>query len=159
MTVSLRPITVENWLECVELKPTDAQVQAGFVSPNVFSLAQAGFEPWWHPLGIYADEVMVGFVMYGIWPAVGLPSYYPDIVLAGEDHILRFMIDGRYQRRGYGRAALQLVIEGIRQRPGARSVSLSYDPANDGAAALYASVGFRLTGQMHFEEIEARLEL
>lgn len=158
MTVTLRPITVDNWLECVELKPTDEQVQAGFVAPNAFSLAQASFEPWWHPLGIYADEVMVGFVLVGTWPTTGIPAYYPGVP-AGEDYILRFMIDGRYQRKGYGRAAMLSVIDRVRQRPGSHTLALSYEPNNDRAAALYASVGFRLTGQMHDGEVEAKLDL
>jgi diamine N-acetyltransferase len=158
VVVNLRPITVDNWLDCVELKPASAQVQVGFVAPNAFSLAQAHFEPWWHTLGIYADEVMVGFVMYGTWPATGLPAYYPEVPV-GVDYILRFMIDGRYQRQGYGRAALLLVIERIRQRPGAHRIQLSYEPTNEGAAALYASVGFQPTGHMHGSEIEAGLEL
>jgi diamine N-acetyltransferase len=157
VTVSLRAITIENWLECVELKTTEAQ--AGFVSPNTFSLTQAHFETWWETLGIYADEVMVGFVMFGTFPATGLPAYYPEVIPVGIDCIMRFMIDGRYQRRGYGRAALALVIERIRQRPDAHAIILSYDPNNSGAAALYASLGFRLTGNMHHEEIEARLDL
>ena len=103
MTVTLRPITVKNWSECVELAPTEEQVQAGFVTSNAFSLAQASFESWWQPTGIYTDEMMVGFVMVGTWPTTGLPSYIPeDEVPVGEDHILRFMIDGRYQHKGYG---------------------------------------------------------
>jgi diamine N-acetyltransferase len=69
------------------------------------------------------------------------------------------MIDGRYQRQGYGREALKLVIERIRQRPGAHTLILSYEPDNEGAAALYASVGFRPTGHMHGGEIEALLDL
>ena len=136
----------------------DEQVQAGFVAPNDFSLAQASFEPWWQPLGIYADEVMVGFVLVGTWPAVGLPAYYSEAAV-GEDYILRFMIDGRYQRKGYGRAALLSVIEQIRQRPDAHTLALSYEPENTVAAALYASVGFQLTGQMHGGEVEAKLDL
>jgi diamine N-acetyltransferase len=54
---------------------------------------------------------------------------------------------------------MKLVIERIRQRPGAHTVTLSYEPTNDGAAALYASVGFRPTGHMHGDEIETLLDL
>jgi diamine N-acetyltransferase len=158
LTVTLRPITVDNWFVCVELEPAEAQVQARFVASNAFSLAQASFEPWWRPTGIYAGEVMVGFVMYGTWPATGLPSYYPEVP-AGVDYILRFMVDGKYQRQGYGRAAMLALIERVRQRPGAHTLSLSYDPTNEGAAAFYASIGFRPTGHMHGEEIEVVLDL
>lgn len=156
MTIMLRPISVENWSDCVDLSPTEEQVEAGFVAPNV---TQASFESWWQPTGIYADEVMVGFVMYGTWPATGLPPYIPaGEVPAGEDYILRFMIDGRYQRKGYGRVALALLIDRLRQRPGVYKVALSYEPWNAAASALYASMGFQLTGEKHGEEVVAALD-
>jgi diamine N-acetyltransferase len=158
MAVTLRPITIDNWIECIELTPTEEQVKAGFVAANSLSLAQAHFEPWWQTQGIYADDVMVGFVMYGTWPASGLPAYYPEMPV-GQDFILRFMVDGRYQGKGYGRAALEQVITNIRQRPGAHTIHLSYEPENKGAAALYAALGFRPTGQMHGSEIEVSLDL
>jgi diamine N-acetyltransferase len=158
MTVTLRPITRDNWIECIELKPTDEQIKAGFVAANSMSLAQAHFEPWWQTLGIYADDVMVGFIMYGTWPDSDLPPYYPEMP-AGQDFILRFMVDGRYQGKGYGRAALEQAIANLRQRPGARTIKLSYEPDNEGAAALYAKLGFRPTGQMHGSEIEVSLDL
>ncbi len=158
MAVSLRPITIDNWVQCAALKPSAEQERAGFVSPNAFSLAQAHFESWWEPLGIYDDDLMVGFVMHGRWPSSGVPSYHPEVPV-GVDCILRFMIDGNYQGRGYGRKALAQVIARIRQRPGAHTLQLSYDPNNLVAAALYASQGFRLTGKMVDEEIEAELDL
>lgn len=160
MTVSLRPISRDNWIQCIELKPTKEQVKAGFVAPNAVSLTQAAYEPWWNPLGIYADEEMVGFIMYGSWPeAAELPSHYPPEMPTGEDHVLRFMIDERYQGKGYGRAALAQVIEQVRQRPGTYAISLSYEPENARAAAVYASLGFKPTGHMHGGELEVRLAL
>ncbi len=158
MVVSLRPITLDNWTECVDLAPTAEQ--KGFVAPNAFSLAQAHFEPWWEPLGIYIDDRMVGFVMHGRWPETALPAYYGDFEAPqGVECILRFMIDGRYQRQGYGRAALMQVIERCRQRPSTRAIHLSYEPANTGAAALYASLGFRPTGRVFDGEVETWLDL
>jgi diamine N-acetyltransferase len=159
MTISLRPITIDNWVTCAELKPTEEQERAMFVSPNTFSLAQAHFEPWWEPLGIYVGDLMVGFVMHGRWPTSGLPDYYPPDLPKGMDCILRFMIEKSHQRKGYGRAAMIQVIERIRQRPGAHTIELSYDPHNLAAAALYASVGFKPTGRVFYEEIVAELDL
>ncbi|MCC6166066.1 MAG: GNAT family N-acetyltransferase [Caldilineaceae bacterium] len=158
MTVSLRPITVENWPECVELKP--GPDQNGFVAPNAVSLAQAHFEPWWEPYGIYVDDRMVGFIMYGYWPQASLPAYYGDFEAPqGVICILRFMVDANHQRQGYGRAALAQTIERCRQRPGVRAVHLSYEPSNSVAAALYASLGFRPTGRILDGEVETWLDL
>jgi diamine N-acetyltransferase len=158
MVISLRPITNENWMACISLEPTEEQVQARFVSSNVLSLAQAHYEPWWEPIGIYVGELMVGFVMVGRWPARDVPAYYGEVPV-GVDCILRFMIDGRYQRQGYGRAALAQTIKLIRQHPGAQAIQISYDETNKIAKALYVSQGFRPTGRTFFEEEEAWLEL
>jgi diamine N-acetyltransferase len=161
MVVELRPITVENWVDCVGLKPTEEQEKAHFVAPNAFSLTQASFEPWWESLGIYADDVMVGFVMHGRWPSTGLPSYYPaeEEIPVGVHYILRFMVDGRYQGKGYGKAAMVQLIERVRQCSDTLTLCLSYEPENFAAAALYTGVGFRPTGEMHGGEIEMKLEL
>jgi diamine N-acetyltransferase len=65
-TVALRPIDETNWSIAVDLEVSDDQ--DGFVASNAVSLAQAHFEPWWIPLGVYAGDEMVGFVMHGRWP-------------------------------------------------------------------------------------------
>jgi diamine N-acetyltransferase len=99
MTITLRPITQDNWRACLQLSTTEAQRR--FVASVVHSLAQAYAEPWWTPLAIYADEIPVGFVMYR--------------QLAGTDitWIQRIMIDARYQNKGYGQMAMEAVISRI----------------------------------------------
>ena len=60
-TVDLRPVTKENWRECINLKLSADQ--ESFVSSNLFSLAQSKFETCRNPCAIYNDkEEMVGFV-------------------------------------------------------------------------------------------------
>jgi diamine N-acetyltransferase len=156
MQVTLQPITLDNWIQCIELAPTEEQARIGFVSPNVLSLAQAHMEPWWQPTAIYAGETMVGFEMHGRWPARGVPAYH-EAVDPGIDHILRMMIDGRFQGRGYGRQAMTLVIVHIAAQPDARAIGLSYDPENTAAMRLFTSLGFQPTGRLVDGEIEARL--
>lgn len=156
-SVTVRPVTLENWIAVMELTPTPEQVQAGFVATNTFSLAQAWAETWWRPHAIYAGDEVVGFVMFGRLPDV-LPPYYEDMESNGEHCVLRFMIDARYQRHGYGRAALRQVIELVRAEAGSRALVLSYEHENDGAAALYAGLGFVPTGRIVGGEVEARLD-
>jgi diamine N-acetyltransferase len=157
-TICLRPITSENWIECINLKPTAQQQEAGFVASNAVSLAQAYGEPWWQPYAIYADQTMVGFVMYGRWPASGVDPLH-DEALPGIDCILRFMIDERYQGRGYGRAAMEQAITQIKAQPDVRAIHLSYEPDNVAAARLYTGVGFRPTGRIVGGEEEAWLSV
>ena len=156
MPISLRPITSENWIDCINLKPTAEQARIGFVEPNRGSLAQAYAERWWQPYAIYADEVMVGFAMYGRWPATDIPPHHTD-ANPGIDFILRFMIDERYQGRGYGRAAMAALIAQIKAQPDVEAIEISYDVANTVMARLCARAGFQPTGQISDGEIEARL--
>jgi diamine N-acetyltransferase len=158
MAVTLRPITCDNWIQCIELAPTAEQQQNSFVAPNQLSLAQAYAEPWWQPYAIYAGEQMVGFVLYGCWPERGVPDYH-TYAKPGVHCVLRFMIDGRYQGRGHGRAAMERVVEQICHEPGAHTIELSVDPNNEAAQRLYNSLGFQRTGNMVEDEIEMRLVL
>jgi len=62
MTVTLRPVTADNWKQCVGLSVEPEQKL--FVAPNAYSLAEAAYEDGCVPLAIYHDETMVGFAMY-----------------------------------------------------------------------------------------------
>ena len=58
--------------------------------------------------------------------------------------IWRFMIDKNYQRKGYGRAAMQQALELVRSFPCGESEYcwISYEPENEAARNLYLSFGF-----------------
>jgi diamine N-acetyltransferase len=137
MSITLQPITRENWRTCVQLEP--ASDQRHFVAPNVYSLTEAQFYPGTETRAIYADDTMVGFVMWGTDPDDP----------PGEVWIARLMIDQRYQRKGYGRAAMELVLDAIRAIPECCVIKLSFEPENTGAEALYLSLGFEHTGEMN----------
>ena len=139
MTVTLQPITRENWLACIALKPKDDQVN--FVAPNVFSIAEASFHPDAQTRAIYAGETMVGFVMWGV-DTDNNPS---------EMWIWRLMIDGAQQGKGYARMAMEQVLRFLRDA-GHREVFLSYEPKNAGAARFYSRLGFEPTGRVEYGE-------
>ena len=112
-----------------------AHHQKGFVATNVKSLAEAYVNPTDHPFGIYdakahyqASPSMLGFTMYELVDAVGF--------------ILRLMIDEKYQRRGYGRAAMIEVMRRLRLHPEVEKIATSHDRKNKAAARLYESLGF-----------------
>jgi len=132
--VSLREVTAETVRTICELQVRPEQ--AAFVASNAISIAQAYFEPkaWFR--AIYAGDEPVGFVMLSLDEAA--PEYY----------IWRFMIDARYQGRGYGRAALELAIDHVRPLPRATEVLLSYVPAPGSPEAFYRAAGFEPTGQV-----------
>lgn len=67
------------------------------------------------------------------------------------------VIDRRHHGRGYGRAATEALIRWLQGRPECRGIALSYHPGNERARKLYASLGFRETGEESDRELVARL--
>lgn len=124
-----------------------APTQMSFVAPNAISFAEALFEPraWYR--GIYADGTPVGFAMLSI--DTDAPEYY----------LWRFMIDSRYQGRGYGRVAVGLIVAYVRTLPRAGELLVSWVPADGGPEPFYRGLGFEPTGEMDGIEVVARLAL
>ena len=134
VAVTLREITSETLYSILRLKVRPEQEQ--FVANNSNSIAEAYFEPkaWFR--AIYAGETPVGFLM--LFDNPDEPEYY----------LWRFMIDSRYQRMGYGRQAMNLLIEYVRARPNATRLLLSYSPGEGSPEPFYASLGFANTGEV-----------
>lgn len=132
-TITLREITKDNLDQVLDLKVAIAQ--ENFVASNAKSIAQAHFYPevaWFR--AIYADETPVGFVMLEDDPPN--ESYF----------LWRLMIDSQYQNRGFGRRALELVIEYVKTRPNAAAIMTSCVPGEGSPGAFYEKMGFTYTG-------------
>lgn len=71
----------------------------------------------------------------------------------------RFMIDARYQGRGIGQRAIELVIEHVRTRPGAAVLVTSCVPGDGGPGPFYEKLGFVYTGAEEEGELVMRREL
>ena len=147
IVIELRKITKDNYDECLKLQVSGEQ--KNFVAPNVYSLAQAWvYYETAYPFAIYADDVMVGFIMLG---------YYAERNIY---NIWRFMIDARYQKRGYGKSALQLSIDYLVKEFNVDEIFTSFEPNNIVAEKLYVSVGFNRTGEIEDDgEIVMRLDI
>ncbi len=68
------------------------------------------------------------------------------------------MIDARYQRLGFGRRALDLLVRHVRSRPHARRLLTSYVPGAEGPERFYLEYGFTPTGRAD-DDGEIELEL
>jgi diamine N-acetyltransferase len=145
MNITFKEVTKDNLYALSMLKVSSEQ--NNFVAPNTYSVAQSKFYPSWMPLGVYDDEVPVGFFMYGIDNT--------DKAL----WIIRMMIDEKFQGKGYGRHALEKLIERIKMNNNYSEVFLSFVPGNERAKKLYESVGFKDTGRIEEDEIVYRLQL
>jgi diamine N-acetyltransferase len=142
-TVELREITGETVRQVTALAVTPEQ--ASYVASNAVSIAQAHFEPkaWFR--AVAAGDELVGFVMVYRDPGVRF-------------YVWRFMIDARHQGRGYGRRALELLLDEARL-DGAAEMTLSVVPGEHSALDFYRRLGFIETGEVHEGEHELRLEL
>lgn len=149
--VTLCEITAETVIPVVKLKV--AEDQNRFVAPNAVSLAQALFAPeaWYR--AIYLGDEPVGFVM------LSDDSLRDPVPAQPEIGVWRLMVDARHQRRGIGRAALQLVIEHVRRKGLFDRLSISYVPGEGSPEALYRSLGFEPTGEVDEGEIVLALAL
>lgn len=131
MSVAFREITPDNFDECVGLK---VRADQPYVASNVYSIAQAKIFPQYTILAIYHAETMVGFVMYKL-------DYE-----AKELYLGRFMIDQRYQHKGYGKGALDLLKNIALEDPGIEKITLSTNPDNVYGIKVYEKFGFKDTG-------------
>jgi diamine N-acetyltransferase len=146
LAITLREITKDNWKTCIKLEVGEDQRQ--LVAPNLYSLAESKFHPWLVPQAIHDGDTMVGFTMWG---------HDPDTP-PGEYWIARLMVDRRYQKCGYGRAAMETLLEHLCALD-CTSILLSFEPENSVAHSLYERLGFRLTGEIDQGELIMRLDL
>ena len=127
--ISLKNVDVYNYVKVIRLEV--APEQKNFVTSNAFSLAQAYVMPECRPVAIYNGMTPVGFAMYALDKE------------DGEYWIYRLMVGAEFQRRGFGREAMRLLIERIRKEAPERAVLyISFEPENEGARHLYTSLGF-----------------
>ena len=140
--VTLREITDSNRAEALRLGVSPEQSK--FVDGVAASLEEAAAKPdacpWFR--AIYADETPVGFIMI----ADGVPAGHPEF--AWPYYLWRLLIDAGHQRRGYGTAALDLVVEYLRERPGAVELVTSAVSGEGSPISFYERLGFHATGGM-----------
>jgi RimJ/RimL family protein N-acetyltransferase len=148
-TVRLVEITVDNFVEVERL--VTHRTQQRFVSPVCASFADAMFPevvdgaplvPWMR--AIEADGALVGFVMVALTTEV-----HP------EPYLWRLLVDRMHQRRGIGRAALDLLVEQCREW-GDRSLLTSWTPGKGSPEPMYLDYGFVPTGNIVDGETEGR---
>ena len=146
--INLRKITEENFIDAFNLKLAKGQEE--FVSHPIRSLAQAYvYREQCQPFGIYDNETMVGYVM--VIYDCDIPEY----------DIWHMIIDEAQQKKGYGSAALDLVLDYIKTKPFGSSdrVTLTCNKDNIGAMKIYKNKGFAETGEEDEDEIELSLNL
>lgn len=134
--LNFKEISKENLFPIIKLKVKEEQEDQ--VAKNIISIVQGNYEEksWFR--GIYFEDTPVGFVMleldtenskYSVW---------------------RFMIDKEHQGKGYGKQAIEMIKEVIKEKfPDAKEIYLSYVPKEkNGADGFYKKIGFQDTGKL-----------
>ena len=112
--------------------------QVSFIESNAYSIAESKFNDEWNTVGIYIDNILVGFAMYGY--------------ISSEKRVWldRFMIDGRFQGKGYGRKTIKELINKIFNEFKCDEIYLSIFDDNLNALKLYKSLGFKANGELDY---------
>jgi diamine N-acetyltransferase len=123
--------------------------QQRFVSTVEASLDEASkcpeANPWYR--GVYDHGEPVGFVMIA-WDV----EPQPDLI--GPWFLWKLAIDRGHQRRGYGRAVVEAVVDIVRANGGSELLT-SYVDEPGGPGEFYARLGFEPTGEQHDGEVLA----
>ena len=148
--VTIAEVTRANWRATLALSvaPEQQRFIADYAPIAALGLAKAYIRPFgfiWTPYAFYAHEGAaepegepIGFTML---------AHTPE---SAEDYwLFHFFIDQQFQGRGYGALALQRLIAHARAtHPHSCALQLTTHPENARAQRLYASAGFRPTGDM-----------
>ena len=159
--LKLKKINRNNVAEILKLEVLDSQ--KSFVATNNSSIIEAYVaiteNNHVYTFGIYKDDTPVGFLMIGY--DVNSDEEGAPKIAKGNYNIWRFMLDKKYQGKGFGKKAMNLALEFVNTFPcgTAKYCWLSYESDNDVARQLYKSVGFVETDEKDGEEIVAIMRL
>jgi diamine N-acetyltransferase len=147
--IAFRPVTEDNRADVEALAVAESQLP--FVGSVANAFAEAEDDPDGRAIqfGLYDDETPVGFVMLS--DEVGNPSYVAH-------YLWKLLIDERFQRRGYGTAAIDLVAEYFRSR-GVDTMWTSASEGEGGPLPFYERYGFVRQGKTSWGEVMLRLDL
>ena len=126
--VSLKDINPDSYHQVAGLRITEEQSE--FVPPavNIMARAYAWRNKNSSAYAIYSDDTIIGIVMIG------------DDIDCYELH--QFLIDSSYQKKGYGKQAVRLIIDRLSHEHKYDCIKLSVIKKNEAAIHLYKSMGF-----------------
>ncbi|KAA1186465.1 GNAT family N-acetyltransferase [Paenibacillus odorifer] len=131
--ICIKEITKNNWEEAFELSVHESQ--KSFVPNIAESLAFAYIKPW--------DEALDPYVLYENNRIIG--AFYISYTPNSEENywIGGFQIDKELQGKGYGKQALNKIIEYIKEKHRkCKVISLTVEKENEKAIDLYEKAGF-----------------
>ncbi|MBR4435750.1 MAG: GNAT family N-acetyltransferase [Clostridia bacterium] len=146
--IRLETVTPDNWRYDLSV----AEDQKHFVASSAVILARAY---------AYRDHGGRAFVIYNDETPVGMAFYCDWFNEEGEGfyNFSQFFIDKKYQRRGFGLKAAELVLDMMREEGKFDKVVLCYVDGADAAREMYKKLGFYHTGDDYEDEIGMEMPL
>ncbi len=136
MSIKIKKLKKEDWNKIIELSVSYNQSNMIETSMQCFNDAKnKAYGMEWNFYGIYLDNAIIGFGMHGINHFKYLPISHVWLD--------RFMIDQKYQGKGYGKQALVLIIDQMFSNYECKKILLSVHEDNINAIELYKKVGFQ----------------
>lgn len=143
MNIHFGEITPQNWRVFNRLKVKKDQEK--FVASNVVILARAfaykECDSQVH--AIFCDDIPVGMLMEYGYEKEGKMVCVLSQLMIGEE----------YQRKGYGKKAMEIWISMKKQQGKYHCISLCYIENSHAAKNLYLNLGFEHTGEVDEDEI------
>lgn len=136
MNISIRDVTQENVQDILKLSVRE--LQASFIETTEQCLEEAEECSIYKPVGLYSDDCLIGFAMYG---------FFPEEMENGRVWLDRFLIDSRYQGFGYGTIMLEALIQKLVIEFSCTQIYLSVFEENRAAIHLYQKFEFRFNGE------------
>lgn len=150
--IHFKRITAETVLTICQLSQTLSEEQQDAVADNAVSIAQAHFSDNVWMRAIYKGAIPIGFIMLHIGSDWGDGIDCPGVFL------WRFMIAKPFQGQGYGRMALENLIDHLRAL-GIPELYTSYHLGSGSPEMFYKNLGFVPTGEYYGEEPEVVLKV
>lgn len=136
MSITIKEVTEENVNEILNLQVDESQ--NSFIESTKQCLDDAAEHNEFKPVGLYRDECLVGFAMYG---------FFPDEGENGRVWLDRYLIDLSYQGQGLGKIALSALLDHIIAKYECKKIYLSLYDDNLVALNLYRKFGFEFNGE------------
>ncbi|NRG31504.1 GNAT family N-acetyltransferase [Niallia circulans] len=136
MDIKIKEVNSTNYNDIISLSLKDSQKT--YIEPPLQCLQDAKDCRYYKPVGLYVDDILIGFAMYG---------YFPNEENGGRVWLDRYLIDRKYQGQGYGKILLNTLIEHLGVLYNCKEVYLSIYEDNVAAINLYKLFGFHFNGE------------
>ncbi|MEG0472966.1 MAG: GNAT family N-acetyltransferase [Solibacillus sp.] len=137
MGIIIHDVTQDNVQEILNLRVGEAQ--QNFIETTQQCLDEAKECANFKPVGLYSDNCLVGFAMYG---------HFSEGEGTGRVWLDRFLIDAKYQGFGYGKTMLGAMIHKLVDEFSCHDIYLSVYEDNIAAIRLYEKFDFHFNGEL-----------